>query len=203
MGMSKLTYKYSANTAITRAIAVMTAIAGLTLWPETATAGAAATATQLKPVSADSSHGQGIFYLKAKHSRRCITVHGASTGNGATIDQYSCVGQANQRWRVLVIAVVSNKLSYTAYLIAENSGKCMDVQGGSTANGAKVIQWSCNSRKNQIFNVQLLADGNVLIRPFHSNKCLDVEGAATGNNVRLIQWKCNYTNNQRFTRIRA
>jgi glucosylceramidase len=32
-----------------------------------------------------------------------------------------------------------------------NSGKCLDVSGNSTANGAKVQQWDCNGTTAQSF----------------------------------------------------
>ena len=34
-------------------------------------------------------------------------------------------------------------------LVARHSGKCLDVNGASTADGAGGIQWSCNGATNQ------------------------------------------------------
>jgi ricin-type beta-trefoil lectin protein len=164
--------------------------------------GVADTATTSKTAATD-PHARGIWYLKVKHSGKCITVHGASQAQGATVDQYSCVGQANQRWRVLVIDVTSSAAEIS-YIIAENSGKCMDVQGGSTAKGARVIQWTCNSRPNQQYSIKQTLAGTFIIRPIQAHdKCLDVEGASTANNARLIQWTCNDNTNQQFELVRA
>ncbi|TWE21350.1 RICIN domain-containing protein [Kitasatospora atroaurantiaca] len=35
--------------------------------------------------------------------------------------------------------------------MARRSGKCLDVSGNSTADGAKLIQWPCGSGLNQQF----------------------------------------------------
>ena len=34
-------------------------------------------------------------------------------------------------------------------IVNENSGKCLDVTGGSNANGTKVQQWGCWNRPQQ------------------------------------------------------
>ncbi|MFF3247740.1 RICIN domain-containing protein [Streptomyces sp. NPDC002870] len=74
-----------------------------------------------------------------------------------------------------------------AYVIAEHSGKCMDVQGGSKANGAKFIQWDCNGRNNQTFRVRTNLTGYVALKPRHAGKkCLDIPGASQQNNVQAI-----------------
>ncbi|MFK4064494.1 RICIN domain-containing protein [Streptomyces sp. NPDC029674] len=147
---------------------------------------------------AEQTARDGVWYFKAKHSGKCLTVHGASTGRGAAVDQYTCLNRANQRWRVM----------YTdqwgiAYVINEHSGKCLDVQGGSKASGAKIIQWDCNSRNNQRFHVRNLS-GHVALKPKHiATKCLDVPGASQANNKQLVLWKCKNVGNQQFKMVRA
>ncbi|MGW7411755.1 RICIN domain-containing protein [Streptomyces sp. NPDC054863] len=139
-----------------------------------------------------------VWYFKAKHSGKCLTVHGAGTAKGAAVDQYTCQNRANQRWRV----VYTNQWG-VAYVINERSGKCLDVAGGSKANGAKIIQWDCNSRNNQQFHVRNLS-GHVALKPKHiATKCLDVPGASKANNKQLVLWKCKNVGNQQFKMVRV
>ncbi|NEA20535.1 RICIN domain-containing protein [Streptomyces halstedii] len=127
-----------------------------------------------------------------------MTVHGASTAKGAAVDQYTCVGAANQRWKLLYTSQYG-----LAYLINEKSGKCLDVQGGGKSNGTKIIQWDCNSRKNQIFHARNLT-GYMALKPYHAaSKCLDVPGASRQNNTRLVLWSCNNRDNQEFKPVPA
>ncbi|WP_367129395.1 ThuA domain-containing protein [Saccharothrix sp. HUAS TT1] len=70
------------------------------------------------------------------------------------------------------------------------SGKCVDVAGGSAADGAKVQLWTCNSGANQRWT----ADGSTLRS---LGKCLDVAGTANGSAVRL--WTCTGGGAQNWT----
>ncbi|MCE6998718.1 PQQ-dependent sugar dehydrogenase [Saccharothrix sp. S26] len=62
------------------------------------------------------------------------------------------------------------------------SGKCVDVNGGGTADGTKVQLWTCNSGANQRWTVT----GSTLRA---LDKCLDAAGTGDGALVRL--WTCN------------
>ena len=80
-----------------------------------------------------------------------------------------------------------------------SSDKCLDVQGGSTANSAHLIQFQCHDGPNQRFRFQRIFGNIYEIRPVHSsNKCLDVQGGSTANSAHLIQFQCHDGPNQRF-----
>ncbi|MGW0667235.1 RICIN domain-containing protein [Streptomyces sp. NPDC002746] len=72
---------------------------------------------------------------------------------------------------------------------ATASGKCVDVNGSSTADGAAVSLYTCNGDDNQVFthNGTLKALG----------KCLDVAGG-TDNGARILLWSCNGGSNQNW-----
>jgi len=73
----------------------------------------------------------------------------------------------------------------------ENSGKCMNVAGGSTANSAKVIQYTCvASATNDKWVVVPKGNDLYWIQNVGSGKCLTVYGASTANNASLIQYTC-------------
>ncbi|MFJ6674610.1 ThuA domain-containing protein [Actinosynnema sp. NPDC091369] len=74
--------------------------------------------------------------------------------------------------------------------IVAASGKCVDVSGGSSADGARVQLWSCNGGANQRWTVS----GSTLRA---LDKCLDAAGTGNGAVVRL--WTCNGGGGQNWT----
>jgi hypothetical protein len=79
-------------------------------------------------------------------------------------------------------------------LVAFHSGKCLDVQGSSTADGTPIIQYSCGSTLNQRFGLIPVPGTSNLrfsIRPSSSGKCMDVSGASTADRTPIIQHTCN------------
>jgi hypothetical protein len=90
-------------------------------------------------------------------SGKCLDVLGASTAEGATIDQWTCNGGTNQEFTLAPVTALGNSQDYQ--LVAVNSGKCVDVTGVSTAPGAVIHQWTCDTasalttKKNQIWRL--------------------------------------------------
>ncbi|MEJ2858563.1 MULTISPECIES: ThuA domain-containing protein [unclassified Saccharothrix] len=74
--------------------------------------------------------------------------------------------------------------------IRSASGKCVDVSGNSSADGARIQLWSCHTGTNQQWTV----DGSTLKA---LGKCMDAAGTGDGSAVRL--WTCNGGANQRWT----
>jgi Ricin-type beta-trefoil lectin domain len=91
----------------------------------------------------------GIARIVATHSDKCLDVAtpfaGAGKQNGANVQQWACSDGLNQSWALIPTGP-------GLYLIVSLfSGKCLDVEGGSTANNANVQQWECHGRPNQIW----------------------------------------------------
>jgi hypothetical protein len=64
-------------------------------------------------------------------------------GSGLTTSA-SPTGDATQRWL----------LNANGQILSEASGKCLDVSGQATADGSKVILYSCNGGPNEAWNRQ-------------------------------------------------
>jgi alpha-galactosidase len=79
----------------------------------------------------------------------------------------------------------------TFRLRGEASGRCLDVNLGSSANGTQMIIWDCHSGANQ----QLSQVGQAL-RVL--GKCLDLPANATAG-TRVQIWDCNGGTNQQWT----
>ncbi|WP_333735890.1 RICIN domain-containing protein [Streptomyces sp. IBSBF 2806] len=78
------------------------------------------------------------------------------------------------------------------------SSMLMDVSSGSTATGAKVIQWQSNGGDNQRWSLNRVADNVYTLKSVKSGLCLEVPGKSTAENVQLQQWTCNGGANQQF-----
>jgi hypothetical protein len=83
-------------------------------------------------------------------------------------------------------------------VINRGSGKCLDVNAVSTADGANIQQWTCTGGGNQHW--QPVAVGSYYeLKAQHSGKALDVVGNGTGDGVNIDQWTWNSGNNQQWT----
>ncbi|KDQ25612.1 carbohydrate-binding module family 13 protein, partial [Pleurotus ostreatus PC15] len=67
-----------------------------------------------------------------------------------------------------------------------NGSKCMDVRGGTLANGTPVQIYDCNGTAAQKWIVQ---KGQTKVRLAGTNFCLDA-GSNPGNSIRMKIWTC-------------
>jgi glucoamylase len=81
--------------------------------------------------------------------------------------------------------------------VVGNGGKCVDVAGGSTANGTALDLWDCNGMNAQKFAWNT-GDGAIHVL----GKCMDITTGGTANGTKLQLWDCNGTGAQQW-RYRA
>ncbi|TDC61241.1 glycoside hydrolase family 95 protein [Micromonospora sp. KC207] len=88
----------------------------------------------------------GYYRIRARHSGLVLQI--ASNSSGADINQQPDTNAASQQWRLVEHGgdVVS--------LVNRQSGLAMDVWQASTADGARVSQWTPTSSTNQQFQLQ-------------------------------------------------
>jgi hypothetical protein len=110
------------------------------------------------------------------------------------------------RLRKRALAVISASLFLVAGLlpsvaVAEDTGpwaigiyefpKCLEVEGGSTANSAQVQLWSCDETKShRTWYMQEVQSGWWHIKNTKSGKCLNVQGASKKDSAKVIQYTC-------------
>src|SRR5215203_4465000 len=73
-------------------------------------------------------------------------------------------------------------------LLNRNSGKALDVNGASTADGANLIQWTRTNTNNQQFQFVDSGGGYYRLRARHSGKVLDVFNWSTADGAAVVQW---------------
>lgn len=77
-------------------------------------------------------------------------------------------------------------------------GKCLDVQGGGTADGTPVQIYTCNGGAAQQWKFWGSYDGGYALYNTKAQKCLDVKGAADANGTKIQVWTCNGTAAQQW-----
>lgn len=83
-------------------------------------------------------------------------------------------------------------------LVNRNSGKAMDVSGTSTADGARINQWTRHDQANQQWQFVDSGDGYYRLKSRHSGKVLDVAGSSTADGAQIQQWADHNGTNQQF-----
>ncbi|ELS52984.1 family 43 glycosylhydrolase [Streptomyces viridochromogenes] len=88
--------------------------------------------------------------------------------------------------------------STTYTVVNRSSGKCLDVAGGSTADGANVQQWACSGGNNQKWRLEDLGDDTHRLVNVATGKVLDTANCSSADGADLRQW--SWLNNacQRF-----
>jgi alpha-L-fucosidase 2 len=90
--------------------------------------------------------GGGYYRIRARHSGLVLQV--ASSSSGADIAQQPDTGATSQQWRVV------DQGGGVVSLVNRQSGLAMDVWSASTADGARVSQWTPGTAANQRFQLQ-------------------------------------------------
>ena len=116
---------------------------------------------------------------------QCVDVGGDDTGtDGTAVQLWGCQSYAeDQHWT----HNPDNSLS--------TIGRCLDITGDSTAQGAKLELWDCNGNGGQKWVQQ--ANGS-LLNP-QSGLCLDDPSDNTANGTQLQIYTCNGTAAQQFS----
>ncbi|MEU2181083.1 non-reducing end alpha-L-arabinofuranosidase family hydrolase [Streptomyces thermolilacinus] len=73
------------------------------------------------------------------------------------------------------------------------SGRCIDIPGSATANGAQAQLWDCGGQANQRWTYTAAKQLKV-----HGNKCLDAKGKGVTNGTPVVVWDCNGGANQQW-----
>ncbi|TAK94034.1 MAG: ricin-type beta-trefoil lectin domain protein, partial [Verrucomicrobia bacterium] len=142
----------------------------------------------------------GRYIIVNRNSGKVMEVAGASTNNGANIQQNAYTGGTHQQWDVTPLAASGGDLSLFA-ITAAHSGKAADVYNFSYADGGNVAQWDNLQGVNQHWFFEYVSNGWFYVRSRWSGKYLDVSGASTANGANIFQWTGNAGLNQQWRLI--
>jgi hypothetical protein len=101
------------------------------------------------------------------------------------------------------IGWVTATLGFTALLklaLKANNNKCLDLNGGATASGTKVIVNDCNGSDTQeAWTITTnTSAGTFTFKNLAANLCLDVTGGSSSNGTQMEIYSCNGGSNQKF-----
>ncbi|MEV8436012.1 RICIN domain-containing protein [Actinosynnema sp. NPDC051121] len=78
-------------------------------------------------------------------------------------------------------------------IVGGQSGRCVDISGGTATNGAQAQLWDCHGGTNQRFTY---TSGKQL--QVFGSKCLDASNRGTTNGTAVVIWDCNGQTNQQW-----
>jgi hypothetical protein len=132
-------------------------------------------------------------------SGRVLDVVGASTSNGAPVDQYDYLGGNQQQWTLVPVGPGNFSTGPSAFAIMNvNSGKVLDVTGGSTNAATPLQQWDYLGTPNQQWTFQPAANGFYVIVNVGSGLALDDTGYSLSNGTVLQQYYSTGNTNQQW-----
>ncbi|OLZ46822.1 hypothetical protein BS330_37350 [Amycolatopsis keratiniphila subsp. nogabecina] len=140
---------------------------------------------------------------------QCLDAHGNGakvTPNGAPAIQWPCHGDTNQLWH---FSQDFNRENTFRLQVGSGNSKCLDVPGKSSAAGAELHLWDCQSDSggSQLWQFRHIRSENGwhyhYIQNIRSGKCLDIPGGSTRSGVQLIQWPCSLAARNQVWRNRA
>ncbi|MFC5927054.1 RICIN domain-containing protein [Micromonospora vulcania] len=101
-------------------------------------------------------------------------------GQAAEAVLATCTGGPEQQW------VVSPAGADTVTLANAAHGQCLDVEGASADDGARILQFACHGGANQQWRLSATGTGPVLLVAAHSGKCgqADDDGTEAGDKIR-------------------
>jgi hypothetical protein len=88
--------------------------------------------------------GGGWFRMRNLNSNLCLDY--ARTTNGTTIKQHTCGNDVAQRWQLKFSPQVPGFFS-----VVSGHGLCMDLDGSSPVEGARIQIWTCLNNTNQLW----------------------------------------------------
>ena len=108
----------------------------------------------------------------------CLDVSGSSPTAGTPIVVWPNTGANNQEFYFERASVASHDGNYR--IRSASSGLYIDVNGGSTASGATMVQWNNNGASSQMWNMVQVVQGTYLIENERSRLLLNATAVGAG-----------------------
>ena len=124
--------------------------------------------------------------MRVASSGLCVGVPGGSTTATEPMRQMACSGGLDNQWQLRELG------NGYHHLVLLSSGQCLNVNQGSRAAGAALIQWPCQglTTNNDQWRIERAAGDNYRVVSRSSGLCLNVESGSTATGAGLIQWPC-------------
>ncbi|MFF4398586.1 RICIN domain-containing protein [Streptomyces sp. NPDC001480] len=129
----------------------------------------------------------------------CLDLADSSTADGVQLIQWPCHGGGNQTFTftfIFTFTFTTVRGTTDQYGLGTSTrGKCIEVNGASSADNATIVQRACGNGANQKFRavpVTINGTNNVFaLQAVHSGKCVARSGDSSAGNTGLVQLPCN------------
>ena len=108
----------------------------------------------------------------------CMTARASSTTPGTPVVIRDCLGVESQKWTTTAAGEIRVTIAGVT--------RCLDAHSGGTANGTRMIIWTCQNSGNQRFT----HNGNNSIQATKSGRCLDIAGSNPAYDTPVVLWDC-------------
>jgi hypothetical protein len=102
----------------------------------------------------------------------------------------------NSRDDVHITPMLELTVPLECTIIANHSGKCLEVSNASLDDGANVQQANCSTCSNQFWELESVGNGYYKLIANHSGKCLTVANASLDDGANVQQATCSDSENQ-------
>ncbi len=124
----------------------------------------------------------GNYEIVNANSGMLLDVPGASTSNGANMDQWTGNNGSNQQWTLTSLGGGQYEI------LNAHSGLALEVYNQSTSNGAAVDQWSYWGGASQKWTLTSLGGGLYEIVNVNSGLPLEINGQSLSDGGSVDQW---------------
>lgn len=138
----------------------------------------------------------GVYAFKSRLSGKVLGVAGASTADGALVQQSTDANARHQQWYV-----IGHGDGYYS-IINANSLKSLDDYGNSTTAGTNIAQWGYWAGQGQQWRFASPASGYYTVANQLSGMVLDVLNKSTADGAQIIQYTSNGGTNQQWSLVR-
>ena len=168
-------------------VCIMTIVLVFTgLQPANTALGAASSSTTSNTTRV-SVHDPSVFYDSSSGS---YYIYGSHMAQATSTDLRNWSVSGTQGYTNTTL-YASENVEGIYYIQNKFSGLYLDIENGSSANGANVRQWSYNGSDAQKFKFVSLGDGYYYILTGASgyNSCVDVDSGSASDGANILQWE--------------
>jgi hypothetical protein len=145
---------------------------------------------------------QGTIQLKGVGSGRCLQIAGrwekpgdAANKDLAATEIWDCPQSVKQIFTVIPLG--DHKFS----LKNQQSGKCLDVRYGDSANGTPLVQYTCHGGGTQQFVFPKGSNGSFAMQSVLTGLFVDVDDQSNANGTKIHLWEADNQANQQWTAV--
>ncbi len=142
-----------------------------------------------------------VYHIVNRNSGKLLEVYNNVRQNGALVDQWETSGCQCQQWR-FIIANPSSGPKWIYYIKNIGTGKNLDVNQFSAAQGVQLQVWNFNGGTNQQWTINKTASrGYATIKNVGNQLVLGVSSERTDDGAPVVQWGDTGVFDQQWTLV--